>query len=64
MIIEIKGKKFKKSSHSGGSACVGVAIENEKIHVVNTKEGQTTVVFNREEWLAFIRGVKDGEFDV
>jgi Domain of unknown function (DUF397) len=64
MIIEIKGKQFKKSSHSGGSSCVGVAFENEKIHVINTKEKQTVVVFNREEWLAFIRGAKDGEFDI
>lgn len=62
--MKIKGKDFVKSTHSGGSACVGVAIENGNISVINTNEKKTIVTFTEAEWIAFIKGVKDGEFDL
>ena len=62
--MEIKGKYFKKSSYSGQSTCVGVSIENQKIYVVNTNEKETIVEFTKEEWISFIKGVKEGEFDI
>ncbi len=62
--MKIKGKDFVKSTYSGGSACVGVAIENGSISVVNTKEKRTIIEFTEAEWIAFIKGVKDGEFDL
>jgi len=61
--MKIKGKDFVKSTYSGGSNCVGVAMEPGKVSVVNTKEGKTIVEFTEEEWTAFIKGVKHGEFD-
>jgi len=62
--MKIKGKDFVKSTFSGGSNCVGVSIENGKISLVNTKEGQTIVTFNNAEWIAFVQGVKNNEFDI
>lgn len=62
--MKIKGKEFIKSSYSGESTCVGVAIETDKISVVNTNEKKTIVAFTKAEWIAFIKGVKNGEFDI
>ncbi len=61
-----------KSSFSGGSGgnnCVDAEkTDNDFIVVRDTKEdflgnSQPTLTFTREEWDAFIKGVKAGEFD-
>lgn len=62
--------KFKKSSFSGdgrgnGDGCVEVKIDGASIYVRDTKSpSKATLVFNRKEWRAFIKGVKAGEFDL
>jgi hypothetical protein len=61
--MKIKGKEYSVSTYSGGSACVGVAIDADRISVVNTKEKTTIVEFTKAEWIAFIQGVKNGEFE-
>ena len=60
---------FRKSSMSGrfdgNSNCVEVAIVADAIGVRDTKNrAQSTLRFSRSEWIAFIKGVKAGEFDV
>ncbi|MCW8206083.1 DUF397 domain-containing protein [Verminephrobacter aporrectodeae subsp. tuberculatae] len=58
---------FKKSSFSSSAAycCVSVQIDPEKVLVRDTKDTfNTTLTFNHNEWKAFIKGVKGGEFDV
>ena len=65
--IEIKGICFKKSSFSPRNVfrlCVGVAITNEKVYVTNTSSNQPIIEFSHDEWDAFIKGVKAGEFEV
>lgn len=58
---------FTKSSWSKNNpkTCVAVAIKPDGVGVRDTKdETQTTLVYTREEWEAFIKGVKAGEFDL
>ena len=60
---------FRKSSMSGqfdgNSNCVEVAIVSDAIGVRDSKNRtQATLRFTRTEWIAFIKGVKAGEFDV
>ncbi len=70
--IAIKGlnKNFKKSSYTtiaGNPACVEVSRPNGDIILVrDTKEKGKgpNLSFNAREWNAFIKGVKDGEFDL
>lgn len=62
--MKIKEKTFVKSSFSGGSNCVGVAIQKESISVINTKKKDVILNFTQDEWVAFIQGVKNGEFDI
>lgn len=54
--------KFKKSSRCGTSTCVEVSIGFNLV-TVRDAEGDL-VMYTKEEWRAFIEGVKLGEFDV
>jgi hypothetical protein len=53
-----------KSSFSNNS-CVEVLTDGEAIAVRNSRAGDKEILsFDRDEWLAFVAGVKNGEFDV
>lgn len=53
------------SSFCTDGTCVGVAIEHDAVHVVDTKtEDTSTLRFTLSEWSAFVAGVKAGEFDL
>lgn len=58
---------FRKSSfsNSSGSHCLLVAEKAGIVAVRDSKDpSKTTLVFNRDEWAAFVNGVKAGEFDI
>jgi hypothetical protein len=56
--------EWQKSSRSGSSACVEVALVNGMIAVHDSKDPQGPILsYTGAEWLAFIEGVKLGEFD-
>jgi hypothetical protein len=45
--------------------CVAVKIDSGNVQIRDTKDAQdVTLTFTREEWGAFINGVKNGEFEV
>lgn len=65
----VKDEAFKKSSytHRGGiiNRCVVVAIVPEGVAVRNSNDkSKNTVFFTNDEWDAFIKGVKNNEFEV
>ena len=63
--VEHPLSKFIKSSFSASDAtCVGIASLGDSIVVNNTNEPQITIQFTKEEWRAFVLGVKNNEFDV
>lgn len=61
-------ENFKKSSFCALQypICVSVAIsEDGNVAVRDTKDdSKTTLHFNKDEWNAFIKGVKNNEFDI
>lgn len=73
MVIETKGLRvdlsravWMKSSQSSGNCdnCVEVAFVDGAIAVRDSKNPQgPALIYTRDEWEAFIGGVKDGEFD-
>lgn len=68
-MVKFSDSDFKKSTHSPHGnlpgRCVSVAISSEGVGIRDTKDpSKTTLVYNRDEWKAFIAGVKDGEFDL
>jgi hypothetical protein len=55
---------WRKSSASGQSACVEVKMGSESISVRDSKDPSGSVLqFTKAEWLAFVAGVRLGEFD-
>ncbi|MEK7453196.1 MAG: DUF397 domain-containing protein [Patescibacteria group bacterium] len=45
--------------------CVSVQILDDEVKVRDTKDpNKTTLTFNHNEWRAFLKGVKGGEFDL
>ncbi|MBA2653817.1 MAG: DUF397 domain-containing protein [Gammaproteobacteria bacterium] len=65
MEINFNDADFKKSTMcTSCSHCVEVANKNDMIAVRDTKDpSQMPLQFNKEEWQAFVAGVKRGEFD-
>ena len=62
----IKGRAYRKSSYSPmllNARCVGVSFEKGRVFVTNTNTKDNPIEFSVEEWKAFIRGVKAGEFE-
>ena len=63
---ELRHAEFRKSSYSGQNAqCVEVAIAADGGRWLRDSKNrnQPPYYFTVDEWNAFIRGVKDGEFD-
>ncbi|HZG89691.1 MAG TPA: DUF397 domain-containing protein [Pseudonocardia sp.] len=56
---------FRHSSFSGSRSCVEVAQRPDGMIAVRDPKNpaQRELLFTREEWTAFIRGAKAGEFD-
>ncbi|MEV0271658.1 DUF397 domain-containing protein [Hamadaea sp. NPDC050747] len=55
---------WRRSARCGDSACVEVAVLDDEVLVRDSKDPQGPVLrFSRAEWLAFLAGVREGEFD-
>lgn len=67
-MTDLRGAVWHKSSRSGGNGgdCVEVALNLPGIVAVrDTKDrAGAALVFSDAEWLAFLAGVQDGEFDL
>ena len=66
-LINGKKEKFIKSSFSDdyGKHCVGVCIKESCVYVINTNDNHGhALAFTYNEWFSFIKGVKNGEFDL
>ena len=58
--------EFNRSSFCNLGGCVEVATAQDGSVLVRSsknQDGARSLEFTREEWIAFIRGVKAGEFD-
>lgn len=54
---------WRKSSLSGMNGCVEVAFEDRKVLVRDSKDPKgPSLSFTRQEWEAFVGGVRHGEF--
>ncbi|MCG5211698.1 DUF397 domain-containing protein [Streptosporangium sp. KLBMP 9127] len=65
-MTDFSSSDWYKSTHSGnGGNCVEVAQAGTAIGVRDSKDPSGPVLaFTGPEWSAFVRGVKDGEFDL
>ena len=59
------GRGWHISSYSNGGGCVEVIQERDLIVVRDSKDREGSALsFTYREWDAFVRGVRDGEFDI
>ncbi|OLL98768.1 hypothetical protein Ae406Ps2_3493c [Pseudonocardia sp. Ae406_Ps2] len=56
--------QFVTSSFCAKGECVAVAADAAGVRVRSTTAEATVVGFTDDEWTAFVRGVKNGEFDL
>lgn len=53
-----------RSSFCNFGDCVEVEFEGERVDVMYSSKPGPTLFFSREEWSAFLAGVRNGEFDL
>jgi Domain of unknown function (DUF397) len=59
-----EGCRWRKSSYSAGGNCLEMALlPDGAFGVRNSDDPAHTVAFTRDEIMAFLQGVKAGEFD-
>ena len=65
-VVNVNGVAYKLSSkcNAASTACCAVSISDNKISMLNTTKQDTVVDFTKDEWRAFIEGVKNGDFDI
>jgi hypothetical protein len=65
--VTFQNNEFVKATfcEEDGDQCVTVARRHGMVGVRDSKDPQnTTLCFSRDEWRAFVAGVKAGEFDI
>ena len=64
--VEVFGEWAKSTRSNPSGNCVEVAKSFDEVKVRDTKDNGDgpILTFTRAEWLAFIDGAKDGEFDL
>lgn len=56
---------WRKARCCEASSCVEVAFDGDHVLVRDSKDPDSPVLrFTRDEWTAFVAGVKDGDFDI
>ncbi|MBB2911604.1 hypothetical protein FHS43_002877 [Streptosporangium becharense] len=75
--MDLSGARWRKSGRSTGGDCVEVAVvpgdpalarhkaDADQLYLVRDSKDPDgpALAFTRSEWVAFVGGVKDGEFD-
>ncbi len=58
-------ESWHKSSFSGSGNCVEIGIRPDAVLVRHTRNRRgASLAFSPSEWLAFLQGVRAGEFDI
>lgn len=63
--MDLSAAVWRKSTLSGANGCVEAAVVDNRVAVRDSKNPAGSVlVFSPREWVAFIGGVRAGEFDL
>ena len=54
---------WRRSSYCASGTCVEVSLSEGSVVVRHSRTHACQLTFTSEEWSAFVRGVKNGEFD-
>jgi hypothetical protein len=63
--VDLSNAQWFKSTRSGHSGCVEVAVTGGHVAVRDSKHpGGSILVFSSKAWMEFIEGIREGEFDL
>jgi hypothetical protein len=62
-MVDNEGLEWRRSSYSGPSSCVEVAIAADSVYVRKSSDPDVRLVFSHEEWRMFVRGLVDRRTD-
>jgi hypothetical protein len=58
-MVDSDDLEWRKSSYSGPSSYVEVAVSADHVYLRKSSEPDVRLVFSHEEWRTFVRGLKD-----
>jgi hypothetical protein len=58
-MVDSDGLEWRKSSYSGPSSYVEVAVSADHVYLRKSSEPDVRLVFSHEEWRTFVRGLRD-----
>ncbi|WP_186315590.1 DUF397 domain-containing protein [Catellatospora sichuanensis] len=64
MTSDSRNIEWNVGSYCDTAACVEVGMGDGKVRIRRARTSEPVVVFTHEEWTAFLRSAKDGEFDI
>jgi hypothetical protein len=62
-MVDSEGLEWRRSSYSGPSSYVEVAVSADHVYVRKSSEPDVRLVFSHEEWRIFVRGLADRRLD-
>jgi hypothetical protein len=63
--MDLSSAVWRKSTFSGANGCVEVAVQEDGVALRDSRDREGAVLeVSRGDWLAFLRGVRAGEFDL
>lgn len=62
--INPQWRKSTKCDNSGPNCVEFMNVDSDVVQLRNSQRPETTIAYTREEWTAFLEGVKAGEFDI
>ena len=60
----MRDDEFRSSSFCSNDTCLGVGLDGADVLVADMSRPDVRLRVTREEWAAFVSGVKAGEFDL
>lgn len=60
-MVDSDGLEWRKSSYSGSSSYVEVAVSADHVYLRKSSEPEIRLVFSHEEWRTFIRSLTDDQ---
>jgi hypothetical protein len=54
---------WRVAQRCNGGQCVRIAAHGDDIVIGHTEDHDAAISYTRAEWLAFVEGIKQGEFD-
>jgi Domain of unknown function (DUF397) len=64
MAASQRGRAWRKSSRSGDTGCVEMAVVDDRVHVRDSKDlDGSMLILDVSTWRAFVAGIKAGDFN-